>query len=46
MALTYLQDAAREKRATVEVVRHVKKYVKRLPSEPNLQFAPPPLPPQ
>ena len=45
-AVTYLQEAARSKRATVEVARHVKMYLEQLPSRPNLLFAPPPLPPE
>lgn len=44
-ALTYLQEAAEQRRATPEAVRHVREYIGRLPSEPRLLFAPPPLPP-
>ena len=44
-ALTFLQEAAARRRATPEVVRHVREYVERLPKEPELLFAPPPLPP-
>jgi len=45
-AVTYLQEAARSKRATVAVARHVKTYLEQLPSRPELLFAPPPLPPE
>jgi tetratricopeptide (TPR) repeat protein len=43
-ALTYLQEAAAQKRATPEAARHVKVYLGRLPQQPRLQFAPAPLP--
>ena len=46
VALTYLQEAARQKRATVAVARHVKKYLEQIPTRPNLLFAPPPLAPE
>ena len=44
-ALTYLRESAVQRRATPEEVRHVKEYIGRLPAEPKLIFAPPPLPP-
>ena len=44
-ALTYLREAAEQRRATQEIVWHVRTYVKRLPDEPALLFAPAPLPP-
>jgi tetratricopeptide (TPR) repeat protein len=45
MALTYLREATAARRATPEVVRHVRKYLERLPQEPRLLFvAPPPAP--
>ena len=43
-ALTYLREATAARRATPEVVRHVRKYLERLPQEPRLLFAPPPAP--
>ena len=45
-ALTYLREAAAQRRATPEVVRQVKTYLERLHRQPSLQFAPPPLPPE
>ena len=44
-ALTFLREAAEQRRATQEVVWHVRTYIKRLPDEPALLFAPAPLPP-
>jgi tetratricopeptide (TPR) repeat protein len=44
-ALTYLREAAEQRRATQEIVWHVKTYIRRLPDEPALLFAPAPLPP-
>ena len=44
-ALTFLREAAEQRRATQEIVWHVKTYIKRLPDEPALLFAPAPLPP-
>ncbi len=46
VALTYLREAAKQKRATPEIARHVKTYIERLPRQPELLFAPPPLPPE
>ncbi|HSP17571.1 MAG TPA: hypothetical protein VLV78_22695 [Thermoanaerobaculia bacterium] len=43
-ALTYLREAAEQRRATQEIVWHVKTYIRRLPDEPALLFAPAPLP--
>ena len=44
-ALTYLREATAARRATPEVIRHVRKYLERLPQEPRLLFvAPPPAP--
>jgi len=44
-ALTFLREAAEQRRATQEIVWHVKTYIRRLPEEPALLFAPAPLPP-
>ena len=44
MALTYLREATAQRRATPQTARHVRKYIERLPKEPNLLFAPPPPP--
>ncbi|MGZ8829540.1 MAG: tetratricopeptide repeat protein [Thermoanaerobaculia bacterium] len=44
-ALTFLREAAEQRRATQEVVWHVKTYIRRLPDEPALLFAPAPPPP-
>ncbi len=44
-ALTFLREAAEQRRATQETVWHVRTYLKRLPHEPALLFAPAPLPP-
>lgn len=44
-ALTFLREAAEQRRATQETVWHVRTYIKRLPDEPALLFAPAPLPP-
>jgi tetratricopeptide (TPR) repeat protein len=44
-ALTFIQEAAKDRRVTAEAVRSVKRHIERLPEEPRLQFAPPPLPP-
>jgi len=44
-ALTFLREAAEQRRATQEIVWHVRTYIKRLPDEPALLFAPAPLPP-
>ncbi|HET7705789.1 MAG TPA: tetratricopeptide repeat protein [Thermoanaerobaculia bacterium] len=43
-ALTFLREAAAQRRATPEAARHVRRYLERLPKEPELLFAPPPLP--
>jgi hypothetical protein len=43
--LTFLREAAQQRRATREIVWHVKTYIRRLPDEPALRFAPAPLPP-
>ena len=42
-ALTFLREAAAQRRATPQAARHVRKYIERLPDEPQLLFAPPPL---
>lgn len=42
-ALAFLQEALSLGKATPKFVRHVRNYVERLPEEPNLLFAPPPL---
>jgi tetratricopeptide (TPR) repeat protein len=44
-ALTYLREAAEQRRATQETVWHVRTYLRRLPEEPALLFAPAPTPP-
>ena len=44
-ALTFLREAAEQRRATQEIVWHVKTYIRRLPDEPALLFAPAPLQP-
>lgn len=44
-ALTFLREAAEQRRATQEIVWHVKTYIRRLPDEPALLFAAAPLPP-
>lgn len=41
-ALAYLTEAARQRRLTPEVVRHVQTYIRRLPSQPTLLYALPP----
>ena len=41
-ALGYLQEALSLRKATPDLVRHVRNYVERLPEQPNLLFAPPP----
>jgi tetratricopeptide (TPR) repeat protein len=41
-ALEYLREAAEAGRITPNVVRHVRKYLERLPAQPELLFAPPP----
>lgn len=41
-ALAYMQEAARARKATVQLVRDVRQYVERLPRQPNLLFAHPP----
>lgn len=45
VALRYLQEVSHQRRVTPEVVRYVKRHIERLPNEPQLLFAPPPLPP-
>lgn len=37
-ALAYMQEAARARKATVQLVRNVRYYVTRLPEQPNLLF--------
>jgi tetratricopeptide (TPR) repeat protein len=44
-ALAYLQEAATQKTATPQAARHVRRYLGRLPQEPELVFVPLPLPP-
>lgn len=43
-ALTYLREAVEQRKASAAVAEAVRKYVSRLPQQPNLLFAPPPLP--
>jgi hypothetical protein len=38
-ALAYMREAARARKATIELVREVRRYVTRLPQQPNLLFA-------
>ena len=45
VALRFLKEVARNKVVTREVVRYVRRHLERLPNEPELLFAPPPLPP-
>lgn len=40
-ALAYVTEAARQRRLTPEAVRHVERYLRRLPSQPTLLFARP-----
>ncbi|HUP48533.1 MAG TPA: hypothetical protein VNA04_07065 [Thermoanaerobaculia bacterium] len=44
-ALLYLREATAQRRATPQTAQHVRKYIQRLPKEPQLLFAPPPSPP-
>lgn len=39
-ALAYLTEASRERRVTPALVRNVQRYIRRLPSQPTLLFAP------
>jgi tetratricopeptide (TPR) repeat protein len=41
-ALAYIKEAAAERRATSVLVRNVRDYIRRLPAQPTLLFAPPP----
>jgi tetratricopeptide (TPR) repeat protein len=41
-ALAYIQEAAKHRRADQTLVRSVRDYIRRLPEQPNLLFAPPP----
>ena len=41
-ALAYMQEAARLRTATPVLVKHVREYIRRLPQEEHLLFAPPP----
>jgi tetratricopeptide (TPR) repeat protein len=43
VALAYMQEAARLRKATPVIARHVREYIGRLPQEGELLFAPPPL---
>lgn len=40
-AVAYLEEAVRARRATPKLVRHVRDYVQRLPTQPELLFVPP-----
>jgi tetratricopeptide (TPR) repeat protein len=42
-ALAYIQETARARSATPALVRHVREYIRRLPQDGELLFAPPPL---
>jgi tetratricopeptide (TPR) repeat protein len=44
MALSYLREAVEQRKASAAVAEAVRRYVSRLPQQPNLLFAPPPLP--
>jgi len=44
-ALTFLREAAEQRRATQATLWHVRTYIRRLPDQPALLFAPAPLPP-
>lgn len=44
-ALSYLKEAAARRNVTPDAVRQVRRYFERLSSQPELLFAPPPLPP-
>lgn len=41
-ALAYIQEAAQQHRADNTLVRTVRDYIRKLPTQPNLLFAPPP----
>jgi tetratricopeptide (TPR) repeat protein len=41
-ALAYMQEAARLRTATPVLVKHVREYIRRLPQDEHLLFAPPP----
>ena len=41
-ALAYIREAAQQRRVTPAVVKHVREYLRRLPEEGQLLFAPPP----
>lgn len=41
-ALAFIQEAAQQRTASPVLIRQVRDYLKRLPSQPNLLFAPPP----
>ena len=41
-ALAYIQEAAQQRRATPALAKHVREYIRRLPREGELLFAPPP----
>ena len=42
-ALAYIQEAAQQRTATPTLAKHVREYIRRLPQESELLFAPPPL---
>lgn len=42
-ALAFLQESASRRRPDPTVVRHVREYIRQLPAQPNLLFAPAPL---
>lgn len=41
-ALAFIREAVSNRTATPKVARHVREYIRRLPEEPQLLFAPPP----
>lgn len=41
-ALAYIQEAAKHRTASPQLVRSVREYIRKLPAQPNLLFAPPP----
>jgi tetratricopeptide (TPR) repeat protein len=43
-ALSYLRDAVEQRKASAAVAEAVRRYIGRLPQQPSLLFAPPPMP--
>lgn len=42
LAISYLQEAAQQRKATPVLAREVRRYIRELPEQPNLLFLPPP----